>query len=194
MPSQDITLAWDPSTDSTVTNYLLYAGRTSGVYNDPASPKSMGNVTSGTYTVTASGNWFFAISAVNPFGEGPKGTEIVYLVTLDEQAPLVTITTPTSDPVYASPSNSVILAGTASDNVGVVSVAWSNDRGGSGVAIGTTSWTTTTIALQIGNNIITVSALDAAGNVGTDSINVQIVSPDVRVASTPRGIYMLRYR
>lgn len=192
MPSQVLTFAWDPSTDATVTNYKLYAGRVSGVYTDPASPKSMGNTTTGTYTVTASGNWFFALTAVSPAGESGFSTEIVVLVTLDEQAPLVTITGPTSDPVYPSPSNSVILSGSASDNVGVTGVTWANDRGGSGVAIGTTSWITTTIALFDGNNIITISASDAAGNIGTDSINVIIVSPDIRVASTPRGIYMVK--
>jgi hypothetical protein len=41
-------------------------------------------------------------------------------------------------------------------------VSWSNDRGGSGVATGTTSWSVTGITLQSGANVITVTARDAA--------------------------------
>jgi len=43
-------------------------------------------------------------------------------------------------------------------------VSWANSRGGSGVASGTTSWSTPSIAVQPGINVITVTALDAAGN------------------------------
>jgi len=52
------------------------------------------------------------------------------------------------------------------------SVTWSNDRGGSGTASGTSSWTASNIPLQSGVNNITVTADDGAGNISTDQIAV----------------------
>ena len=65
-----------------------------------------------------------------------------------------------------------MLSGTASDNVGVTSVTWVNDRGGNGTATGTTTWQVTDLVLQPGVNVITVTAHDAAGNTATDVITV----------------------
>ena len=73
---------------------------------------------------------------------------------------------------------SVTLHGTAADNVGVTSVAWSNDRGGSGTASGTANWTASSIPLQIGPNIIPVTGSDAAGNSSTAAITVTYIPPD----------------
>ena len=44
----------------------------------------------------------------------------------------------------------ITLAGTAADDVGIASVTWVNNRGGSGAAIGTTSWTAADIPLAGG--------------------------------------------
>ena len=59
----------------------------------------------------------------------------------------------------------IIVTGTASDNFGVVGIMWANDRGGVGTALGTSTWATTPIDLKMGDNIITITASDAAGNV-----------------------------
>jgi hypothetical protein len=64
------------------------------------------------------------------------------------------------------------MSGTSSDDTAVTTVTWSNNRGGSGTATGTTSWSFTATGLSSGHNIITVDAADAAGNHGTDSIDV----------------------
>ena len=58
--------------------------------------------------------------------------------------------------------------------VGPTSVTWVNNRGGSGTAIGTTSWSVANIALQAGVNVITVSANDAQGNAGGDTLTVTV--------------------
>lgn len=85
----------------------------------------------------------------------------------------ITITAPTSAPSYAHGSATLSsLAGTASATLGVRQVTWTNSRGGSGTATGTTSWSVGNIALQNGSNVITVTARDTGGNTSTDSIVV----------------------
>lgn len=90
----------------------------------------------------------------------------------DTVAPTVTITSPTSSATYETGDESINLGGTASDNVAVTSVTWSNSAGGSGTATGTTTWTITGISLVEGENVITVTAADAEGNEGTDVLTV----------------------
>src|SRR5207244_10975394 len=93
---------------------------------------------------------------------------------LDTTPPTVTITSPTPNPTYATSSASLTLGGTASDNVGVTQVAWANTRGGGGTASGTTGWTASGVLLQPGTNVLTVTARDAAGNTGTDTVTVTV--------------------
>jgi hypothetical protein len=51
-------------------------------------------------------------------------------------------------------------------------VTWSNNRGQSGTATGTTSWNAGTISIPRGQTVFTVTARDAAGNTATDSLTV----------------------
>jgi Putative Ig domain/Glucodextranase, domain B/Bacterial Ig domain len=92
--------------------------------------------------------------------------------TSDGIAPTITITGPTSASTYTTTSTSTPLSGTASDNVGVTQVTWVNDRGGNGVASGTTNWSVASVPLMTGTNTITVQARDAAGNVASDVLTV----------------------
>src|SRR5256712_809344 len=92
----------------------------------------------------------------------------------DVTVPAVTITTPTTNPTFSTSSPTLTLGGTASDTVGVTQVTWANDRGGSGTATGTTSWTASGIALQVGVNVLTVTARDAAANIATASLTVTL--------------------
>ena len=91
--------------------------------------------------------------------------------------PVVSLTSPTPSASYATTSGSVALAGTSSDNVGVTQLTWSNDRGGSGTANGTTSWSVSSVALQSGNNNVTVVAQDAAGNRATALLTITYSAP-----------------
>jgi hypothetical protein len=96
-------------------------------------------------------------------------------ITLDTTDPAVTITSPTSNSTYATTSGTVSLGGSASDSrSGVNSVTWSNNRGGSGTASGTTSWSISGITLFSGDNIITVTARDRANNTNSDTITVSV--------------------
>jgi hypothetical protein len=103
-----------------------------------------------------------------------SGTDIltVTFTPPDTQAPTITITSPTSGSTYSTTSTPITLGGTASDNVGVTQVTWANNRGGSGSCSGTNSWTCSGIALQSGQNVLTVTATDAASNSGTDVLTV----------------------
>ena len=96
----------------------------------------------------------------------------------DTTAPTISITAPTTSATYTTSSATLNVSGAAADAVGVTQVSWSNDRGGSGVATGTTSWGITSITLQGGANVITVTARDAANNTSTDSLTVTYTAAD----------------
>ncbi len=95
----------------------------------------------------------------------------------DTTVPTITISTPTTASTHATSSSPITIGGSASDNVGVTQVTWSNAAtGGTGGATGTTSWSAS-IALAAGSNAITVTAKDAAGNQATDTITVTYTPP-----------------
>jgi hypothetical protein len=136
--------------------------------------------TAGTYTVTARAS-DGTLTASQQF------TWVMNAATggADTTRPVAAITSPTSNSSFTSTGATMNLGGTASDNVGVTQVRWSNDRGGSGVATGTTNWSVSGIPLQNGTNIITVTALDAAGNAGLDALTVAYAAPTTPT-DTPR--------
>ena len=107
------------------------------------------------------------------------GNRLTYsgAVTNDAVAPNVAITSPTAGATFATTVPLINLGGTSSDNVGVTLVDWSNDRGGMGTASGTTIWAITGIALQLGTNVISVTAYDASGNGGVATLAVNYVPP-----------------
>jgi parallel beta-helix repeat protein len=106
-----------------------------------------------------------ASSPVSSTGSSSGGTT-------DTTAPTVTITSPTTNATYGTGSATLNIGGSASDNVGVTQVTWSNSRSGSGTASGTTSWSANNITLQSGSNVITVTARDAAGNTASKTLTV----------------------
>lgn len=106
-------------------------------------------------------------------------TQVSGIATNANTPPTITITLPTSNSSLSTNQNSIGLGGTASDNLGVVSVTWSNNRGGSGTATGTTSWSVPAITLQPGTNVLTVTAQDASLSTGTDSLSVVFIPPNV---------------
>ncbi len=146
-------------------------------------------------TTTYTGNISYTLSG----GDGNKTVYVWYKdfagnvsgassgsITLDTTAPTVTITSPTSDATYSTASSSISLGGGASDATsGVKTVAWSSNKGGSGTASGTTSWTVSTISLSVGDNVITVTATDNAGNAVTDVLTVRYAIPMPTPSPTP---------
>lgn len=81
--------------------------------------------------------------------------------TPDTTDPTISIQVPSSSIIV--PATPTVLSGIADDNIAVTEITWANDRGGSGTAAGTNSWSFS-CPLQEGLNVITVTAHDAAGN------------------------------
>ena len=118
------------------------------------------------------------VTATDAAGNSGTGSIQVTYTLPDTTAPTVSVSGPSQ-----TQQQTADLSGTAADNQGVVSVTWRNDRGGSGTAQGTSSWTAAGISLQEGVNVITVTATDAAGNSGTGSIQITRTLPDVDAPS-----------
>lgn len=114
----------------------------------------------------------------------------------DVTSPVVLITSPSANPLTTT-QGSVVLNGSYGDDLsGVVSVLWQNFPTGSGAATLTSSglggtWATPAITLRPGLNIIGVTATDAAGNVGSRTIQITYVdtsnSSSATVTITPQG-------
>jgi hypothetical protein len=71
----------------------------------------------------------------------------------------------------------------------VTAVTWTNSKGGSGTAQGTTDWQVNGIALKEGENVITVSAVDDAGNQGQAVLTVTYtLEVDTTPPAPPTGL------
>src|SRR4051794_25204422 len=130
------------------------------------------------------------VTATDTAGNSATDTIVVFR---DEEDPTVTITDPTGAPTYTKSGASVDLGGTASDNMEVTSVTWSNAANAtSGTATAATpgqtiDWSVSSIALDPGDNVITVTATDTAGNTGTDTITV--TRPELQLTPAPGALH-----
>jgi Putative Ig domain/Glucodextranase, domain B len=131
--------------------------------------------TAGVYEVTAiatnragaSATQLFTWTVLSPPGSSTP------IAGHDSTSPTIRITSPTSLQSYTTTSSTISLSGTLSDNVGVVSVTWKNDRGGQGIArLETSSWSAPAMDLKNGPNLLTVTASDAAGNSTSATLTV----------------------
>jgi acid phosphatase type 7 len=186
-PAISITAPTTASTHATSSTPLALGGTASdnvGVTQVTWSNAANGGTgtASGTTSWTASialaaGSNAITVTAKDAAGNPATDTITVTYTPGDATAPLVSITTPTSAATHATSATPLALGGTASDNVGVTQVTWTNaGTGGTGTAAGTTSWTAS-IPLASGSNTITVRAEDAAGNFATDVVTVTYTPP-----------------
>jgi len=161
-------------------NCTINSGNTSGTCSAPYNSGTSVNLSASPGGSSTFGGW----SGASCSGTGgctvsmtANRTVTATFNTPSNAAPSVTITSPTSSSSHATSSSAISLGGTASDDSGVTQVTWSNNRGGSGTASGTTSWTISNITLQTGDNVITVIASDSAGLQGQDTITVTYTAP-----------------
>ncbi len=96
--------------------------------------------------------------------------------TPSDNPPSVSITNPTSGDTYSTSEGTISISGNASDDNGISSITWSNNRGGSGSAVNSSGdwsdWSISGINLQEGENVITVTATDTNNQTATDTITV----------------------
>ena len=187
-PSGAVAVSGASYTNSTAITLNLSATDNVGVtgYYISDSSSTPSASASGWTSVTSTTSYSATVSYTLSGGDGSKTIYVWYkdaagnvsstanaTITLDTTVPTVTISSPTSSSTYTTTSSTISLGGSASDSSsGISSVTWSNDRGGSGTATGTASWTVSGISLSSGDNKITVTAKDGAGNSGTDSLQV----------------------
>jgi hypothetical protein len=103
--------------------------------------------------------------------------------------PSIDIVNPTDQPAFATRSALITLVGNALDDTGIASVTWESDRGGSGVAQGTSPWTALDIPLRFGLNVITVTATDTGGAQATDTIAVSVTELSYFLAEGATGAF-----
>ena len=164
----------------TNTNGLSAAQRfTWTILSQPSAPGGGGGSAPGGGG-TAAGNGTGGGSAVTPIaggggtgGEDGGGTVTNPTPAADRIPPAINIVSPApAGGSYQTINMRVIVTGVASDNVGIASVTWANSRVGDGSAFGTSSWATGPIDLKLGDNVITITAADTAGNVQTATLTV----------------------
>jgi hypothetical protein len=91
----------------------------------------------------------------------------------DTTAPVVTITGPKPEAQFSTEAATITVSGSAADNTQVTAVSWTDSHGQSGGAtLSGQTWSIAGLALEIGPNVITVMASDAAGNAGADVATV----------------------
>ena len=88
----------------------------------------------------------------------------------DNTAPSIQILSP-GFTIASTSAAAITISGSASDNIGVTAVKWSDAFGDTGNATGTTSWSLSA-PLLVGTNLIAVRAYDAAGNSAWRSITI----------------------
>ncbi len=132
------------------------------VDNIPANSEAASAV----HAIDASGAVYFAESWSSTIRK-------IYPVTVKNEPINVTINSPSATGNYTTIQRQIALTGTATSNGTIVRVRWRNNRGGSGVAVGTNSWMIPEIALYSGQNHLTVAAETVQGEAGLTTIAVK---------------------
>src|SRR2546427_2590199 len=162
-----VTLAWDPNTETDLSGYKLYYGPASGSY---PSSVDVGNLTSYTLSGLLEGRiYYFAVTAYNlSLGESGFSNEVNKAIA-DVTPPTVSITAPTTGATVSG--SAVMVSASASDNVGVAGVQFKMDGVNLGAEVTlapySVSWNTT--LATSGTHSLTAVARDAAGNTATSA-------------------------
>ena len=152
-PTYTITTSASPAAGGTaVGSGVFNAGASVTVMATPAPGYSFVNWTEGGTQVSTLANYPFIASS---------SRTLVANFAPDTTPPTVAIASPASGQTVTTPS--LLLSGTANDNVGVARVQCRVNGGAWGTATGTAAWSAT-LSLAPGGNLIEAQAVDAAGN------------------------------
>lgn len=172
----------DPATPSAGTalgSYPLAVTASDDVAVDSVSVQNAANGYFG-LAAFASGVWTLSVPLVagveneitaTAFDTAGNSATDTATILCDPTGPSVSITIPTATATYDGSATPLSVWGTASDDVGLVSVAWSNSAGGAGTALGLELWAAA-VPLVEGTNVITITATDGGGNTATDVLTV----------------------
>jgi Bacterial Ig domain len=178
--AQTCLFRWDPAVaaDAPLAGYRLYSRMTqTSPYDwamptedllledlaDPDAPERQAMCEAGQY-------WVVTVYDMENHASGPSN-EVRVPLSADTTPPVVTITSPTSGTTWNIQKARLTMSGTAQDTGGVTTVRWQTSQGKQGTASGTTSWSTK-VPIPSGTTDVTIEALDAAGNVGSDMLRV----------------------
>ena len=165
---------WQAVVAEDLAGYRVYYGVASRNYA-PSIP--VDNVTQYRVDNLESGTtYYFAVTAVdtasNESGFSPEAFITIPAAVVVDNPPSITITAPVATGTYTSATGGVTMTGTAMDDKGISQIKWSNSLGGNGTATGTTDWSTGSISLSEGTNVLSVTALDTTGQSTSKSIEV----------------------
>lgn len=179
--ARDVTLQWDPGTDTSITGYKInynvdsvttpFSGTGAA---QGASPYDASMVTTATLTGLDPGkSYYFAVTAYNASGAESPYSNIVNVS--EASPPTVSITAPAANTTI---SGTVSVTASATDNVGVTKVEYYLN----GVLKSTDTstpyvYSLDTAVLASGTYTLMAKAYDAAGNVGQSSnVSVTVVN------------------
>src|SRR3989449_5746420 len=162
-----VTLVWDPNTETDLAGYKLYYSTSSGSYQ---SSVDVGNLTSYTLSGLLEGQiYYFAVTAYNlSLGESGFSNEVSKAIA-DVTSPTVSLTAPVTG---VTASGTVMVSAGATDNVGIVGVQFKLDGVNLGAEDTTNSYSiswNSTLAAN-GTHTLTAVARDAAGNTATSAV------------------------
>jgi hypothetical protein len=104
-------------------------------------------------------------------GETPTTPSQPPAPAVDLTPPTLRITSPAAT-ILSTNATTLTITGTATDNVGVQRITWSNSGWSQGQIPGAATFTLAPIRLYLGLNTITLKAYDAAGNSSAKTISV----------------------
>lgn len=110
-----------------------------------------------------------------------------------DDPPELAITSPTTNSIYTTFNNSITISGTVSDDNGIASMVWENNRGNTGsIQYTNGNWSYTNLLLQPGDNEITVKATDTASNQSEAKLLVtytvnDTTAPQISISSPDSG-------
>lgn len=127
------------------------------------------------------------ISAIQQLYKAQDGTSSV-------TPPLNPTTPPAADPLtlvvtqpdtnlLTTQADQITISGTTAGGTGAVRVSWTNARGGAGTAQGWRPWSIGPVALQMGENVLTITAVDSAR--GTAARELRITRESVSTPTAP---------
>ena len=102
-------------------------------------------------------------------------------------APALALAITSPGGAISTQAGSIMLAGTSA---AAVRLSWSSSRGGAGAILPGPVWSAGPVALQVGDNLLTVVAASASGATISRSVNVNRVAPPPPADLTPPSLWI----